>query len=84
MLILGTFSLAITAVAVWSTIHGQNGFAEVVKMLQGQPAFIPNRPPEPNGSSNGGNTDTKDDAHKKKDDPKGIRTASDDVIDRAI
>lgn len=83
MLILGTFSLAITAVAVWSTIHGQNGFTEVVKMMQGQPAFIPNKPPQ-QSSDSGGETDTRDDAHKKKDDPKGIRTASDDVIDRTV
>ena len=44
MLILATVGVALTSVAIWSTIHAQNGFAEVVKMLKGQPAFIPNDP----------------------------------------
>jgi hypothetical protein len=71
-------------VAVWSTIHGQNGFAEVAKMLQGQPAFIVIDKPgaelgESQGRISGGgertNPEVKDDVSK--------RTASDDIRDRA-
>jgi hypothetical protein len=76
MLILGTFSLAITAVAVWSTIHGQNGFAEVVKMLQGQPAFIPN---SPKVSSKGNPTDKSEPDTKPAPDRSG---GWDDLADR--
>ena len=55
MLILATVGVALTSVAVWSTIHAQNGFAEVVKMLKGQPSFIPNAfEPSPQAKGEGG------------------------------
>ena len=53
MLILATVGVALTSVAIWSTIHAQNGFAEVVKMLKGQPAFIPNVEFEPSPQAKG-------------------------------
>ena len=53
MLILATVGVALTSVALWSTIHAQNGFAEVVKMLKGQPSFIPNVEFEPSPQAKG-------------------------------
>lgn len=39
-MILITVLINVAAIAVWSVISGENGFAEAAKMLRGQPAFI--------------------------------------------
>ena len=56
MLILATVGVAVTSVAIWSTIHAQNGFAEILLMLQGQPSFIPKTTftPSPQAKGEGG------------------------------
>ncbi len=55
MLILATVGVALTSVALWSTIHAQNGFAEIVLLLQGKPAFIPeSKEPSPQAKGEGG------------------------------
>lgn len=40
MLIFATIGISITAIAAWSAIHAQNGFAEIPKLLRGEPAFV--------------------------------------------
>ncbi len=54
MLILATVGVALTSVAIWSTIHAQNGFAEIILMLQGKPAFIPKSTISPQARGEGG------------------------------
>lgn len=49
MLILATVLINVVAIAIWSAITGQNGFAEAAKMLRGEPAFI-REAPKPSGS----------------------------------
>lgn len=40
MFIVITVLINVAAIAIWSAISGQNGFAEAAKMLRGEPAFI--------------------------------------------
>lgn len=41
MLIFATLAINIAAIAIWSAIKRRNGFVEVIKLLKGEPAFIP-------------------------------------------
>lgn len=39
-MILGTSLLALGGLMIWSGMTGQNGFAELGKLLRGEPAFV--------------------------------------------
>ena len=40
-MLLVVVSLNVTALALWSAMNGRNGFAEIGKILRGEPAFQP-------------------------------------------
>lgn len=51
MLIFGTIGIGIALTAIWSVKNKQNGFLEIVKLLRGEPAFIPEPMPTVSGET---------------------------------
>jgi hypothetical protein len=41
MLIFATLGINVVAIAIWSIKNQANGFAEIPKLLRGEPAFVP-------------------------------------------
>lgn len=50
-MMLGTGLLAVGALMIWTGLTGQNGFGELVKLFQGEPAFVRDRLSDGRGGS---------------------------------